>query len=89
MCYATMAWVTDYDCWHQSAETVTVEMVVENLTKNVANSKELLREVIPALAGPRDCSCGSALKDAIITPTVSVGEAFKRKMAPIVGKYFS
>ena len=89
MCYATMAWVTDYDCWHQSAETVTVEMVVENLTKNVANSKELLREVIPALAGPRDCSCGSALKDAIITPSVSVGEAFKRKMAPIVGKYFS
>ena len=55
MCYATMAWVTDYDCWHESEETVTVEMVVQNLQKNVATSKELLQRVIPRLGGRRDC----------------------------------
>ena len=89
ICYATMAWVTDYDCWRQGAETVTVEMVVDNLKKNVATSKELLRRVIPHLDGNRDCSCASALKDAIITPPTSVSDEFKRKMAPVVGRYLS
>jgi 5'-methylthioadenosine phosphorylase len=89
ICYATMAWVTDYDCWRQSEEPVTVEMVIGNLTKNVANSKELLRKVAPHLAGERDCSCASALKSAIITPPEHVPEEVKRKLAPIVGKYMS
>ncbi len=88
MCYATMAWVTDYDCWRQGAETVTVEMVVENLRKNVATSKELLHRVVPALTGPRDCSCQSSLRDAIITRPEEVPEALKRKLAPITGRYF-
>jgi 5'-methylthioadenosine phosphorylase len=89
MCYATMAWITDYDCWHQDAEPVSVEMVVGNLKKNVASSKELLRGVIPGLDCQRDCACATALKDAIITPPVSVPEEFRRKMAPIVGRYLS
>jgi len=89
ICYATMAWITDYDCWRQGAEAVTVEMVIENLTKNVATSKDLLRKVVPRLAGERDCSCASALKSAIITPPEHVREEFKRKLAPIVGKYMS
>ena len=87
MCYTTMAWVTDYDCWHQSAETVSVEMVVQNLLKNVATSKGLLRSVVPRLDGPRDCSCGSALKDAIITPRDRVSEELKHKLAPLVSRY--
>lgn len=87
MCYTTMAWVTDYDCWHQGAETVTVEMVVQNLLKNVAVSKDLLRSVVPRLDGPRDCPCGSALKDAIITPREGVPEELKHKLAPLVGRY--
>ena len=89
ICYATMAWVTDYDCWHQGAESVTVEMVVGNLKKNVATSKELLRKVIPHLDGDRDCACASALKDAIITPPTGVSDEFKRKMAPVVGRYLT
>lgn len=89
MCYATMAWVTDYDCWHQSAETVTVEVVVQNLLKNVAASKDLLRKVIPRLDGQRDCSCASALKDAIITPKDRVPEELKRKLEPITGRYLT
>ena len=87
MCYSTMAWITDYDCWHQEAEPVSVEMVVDNLRKNAASSIELLRRVIPGLNGDRDCRCASALKDAIITPAISVDDAFKRKMAPLVSKY--
>ena len=64
-------------------------MIIETLTKNVANSKELLRRVMPHLAGERDCSCASALKSAIITPPERVSDEVKRKLAPIVGKYMS
>ena len=89
ICYATMAWVTDYDCWRQAEQPVTVEMIIGNLTKNVAASKELLRSVIPYLDGDRDCACATALKDAIITPPAAVQEEFKRRFAPIVGRYVS
>jgi 5'-methylthioadenosine phosphorylase len=87
ICYATMAWITDYDCWRQGTEAVTVEMVVQNLKKNVAASKELLQRVIPKLSGERDCVCASALRDAIITPSTQVNEEHKRRLAPIVGRY--
>jgi 5'-methylthioadenosine phosphorylase len=89
ICYATMAWITDYDCWHQGTEAVTVEMVVQNLKENVATSKELLRRVIPSLSGERGCACVSALKDAIITPAAQLNEEHKRRLAPIVGRYLS
>ena len=87
MCYTTMAWVTDYDCWRQGAETVTVEMVIQNLLKNVATSKDLLRSVVPKLDAPRDCPCNSALKDAIITSKDGVSEEVKHRLAPLVGRY--
>ena len=89
MCYATMAWVTDYDCWRQGGETVTVEMIIGNLLKNVAASKDLLRNLIPRLNGPRECPCATALKDAIITPQDRVPAALKRKLAPITGRYLA
>ena len=89
MCYATMAWVTDYDCWRQGGETVTVEMIIGNLLKNVAASKDLLRNLIPRLNGPRECPCATALKDAIITPHDRVPAELKRKLAPITGRYLT
>ncbi len=89
ICYATMAWVTDYDCWRESEEAVTAEMIIETLLQNVATSKDLLRKVVPVLAGERDCPCVSALSTAIITPPDSVPEEIKRKLAPIVSKYMS
>ena len=67
MCYATMAWITDYDVWRANTEEVSVEAVVKNLLQNVATSKEIIAAVVPAMSGGRTCSCGSALKDAIIT----------------------
>ena len=89
ICYATMAWVTDYDCWRQGGETVTVEMIIGNLLKNVAASKDLLRNLIPRLNGPRECPCATALKDAIITPQDRVPAELKRKLAPITGRYMT
>ena len=87
MCYATMAWITDYDCWHESAETVSVEMVVQNLLKNVANSRAMLRRVLPRLGEPAGCPCGSALKDAIITRPEVIPAELKEQLAPLVSKY--
>ena len=91
ICYATLAWITDYDCWHQGTEPVTVEMVVANLTKNVATSKELLRRIVPslgqALGRNRDCPCASSLKDAIITRKEEVPADLRQKLAPIAGRY--
>ena len=89
ICYSTMAWVTDYDCWRQGGETVTVEMIIGNLLKNVAASKDLLRNLIPRLNGPRECPCATALKDAIITPQDRVPAELKRKLAPITGRYLT
>ena len=91
ICYATLAWITDYDCWHQDTEPVTVEIVVANLTKNVATSKELLRRIVPslgqALGQNRDCPCASSLKDAIITRKEEVPDDLRRKLAPLAGRY--
>ena len=91
ICYATLAWITDYDCWHQGTEPVTVEIVVANLTKNVATSKELLRRIVPslgqALGRNRDCPCASSLKDAIITRKEEVPADLRQKLAPIAGRY--
>lgn len=89
ICYSTMAWVTDYDCWHEEEEPVTVEMIIGNLLKNVAASKELLRKVIPLMEGTRDCSCGTGLRDAIITPSDRIDDDFKKKMGPLIGKYLN
>ena len=89
MCYVTMAWVTDYDCWRQGGETVTVEMIIGNLLNNVAASKDLLRNLIPRLNGPRECPCATALKDSIITPQDRVPAELKRKLAPITGRYLT
>ena len=66
-----------------------MEMVIANLQKNVATSKDLLRRVIPTLGGQRECPCESALRDAIITPKEDIPEDLKRKLAPVTGRYLS
>ena len=87
LCYATMAWVTDYDCWHESEEVVTVEMVVHNLMKNVDNSKNMLKTLIPNLVLERDCACQSSLRETIITSKEWIPEELKRKLSPLINKY--
>jgi 5'-methylthioadenosine phosphorylase len=88
ICYATLALVTDYDCWHPSHDAVTVETVIEYLNKNVRNAQVIMREAVKVLASsPRECKCGSALKNAIFTAPDLWPEATTRKLEAIIGKY--
>jgi len=89
ICYATMALITDYDCWHQDEEVerVTVEMIIQNLLKNTDNAKRILKELIPRLPSKRSCTCASALKDAIITRPEVIPKKTKKKLDIIIGKY--
>ena len=87
MCYATLACVTDYDCWREATDVVTVEMVVANLIKNVSISKQALTNMIPRIPGERGCSCASARKDSIITAPGRISEELKEQLQPLVGKY--
>ena len=88
ICYATLALVTDYDCWHPGHDAVSVETVIEYLNKNVRNAQLILRETLKHLkTGDRDCKCGSALKHAIFTAPNLWPEATTKKLEAIIQKY--
>jgi 5'-methylthioadenosine phosphorylase len=88
ICYATLALVTDYDCWHEAHDAVSVETVVEYLNKNVRNAQVIMREAVGRLAqAERSCACGSALKNAIFTPPDLWPEATTKKLEAIIKKY--
>ena len=88
ICYATLALVTDYDCWHEAHDAVSVETVVEYLNKNVRNAQLIMREAVKRLAAAeRACACGSALKSAIFTPPELWPEATTKKLDAIIKKY--
>ncbi|MCP4652617.1 MAG: S-methyl-5'-thioadenosine phosphorylase [Candidatus Omnitrophica bacterium] len=89
ICYATLAAITDYDCWCQSEETVTVDMILENLRKNVDNSKKILKEVISMVGEERTCECKDALKYAIVTQAQFISNEVKNKLQVIAGKYIN
>jgi len=87
ICYATMALVTDYDCWHESHDHVTVDQIIEYLTKNVQNAKKILRKVIQNLQNDNHCSCSSALKSAILTNPDKISMESYNKLKLLIGKY--
>ena len=88
ICYATLALVTDYDCWHSGHDAVTADAVIEYLNKNVRNAQVIMREAVKSLvSSPRECKCGSALKNAIFTAPDLWPEATARKLAAILEKY--
>jgi 5'-methylthioadenosine phosphorylase len=88
MCYATLALVTDYDCWHPGHDAVSVETVIESLNKNVRNAQMIMRETVKRLANTgRDCKCGSALKNAIFTAPDLWPPATTKKLEAIIKKY--
>jgi 5'-methylthioadenosine phosphorylase len=88
ICYATLAIVTDYDCWHES-EGVSIDMIIQNLLKNVENAKKILKGIIPKLPSVRNCVCENALKDAIVTSPEAITEAVKKRLDIIISKYIS
>ena len=87
ICYATLAFVTDYDCWHETCETVTIGMVIQNLLRNVEMSKKILKRAITQLPEKRECQCATALKNAIITAQEVIPTALKQKLHLLVGSY--
>jgi 5'-methylthioadenosine phosphorylase len=88
ICYATMALVTDYDCWHETAESVSVEQIFGYLKANAEMAQRILRIAVPrAAARKRDCGCATALKFAIVTDPAQIPAEIKRSLAPIIGRY--
>jgi len=87
LCYATVAMVTDYDCWHPHHDSVTVDQIIAVLLKNAGNACRVVQETVAAMPQERNCKCGSALKNAIVTDRRKIPAATKKKLALIVGKY--
>ena len=87
ICYATLAMVTDYDCWHPSHDSVTVDQVIAVLNKNAANACNVVRESVAAMPRERKCKCGSALQAAIITDRSKVPVETRQRLSLIIGKY--
>ena len=87
ICYATLAMVTDDDCWHEAHEAVTVEMVVANLMKNSKTAQEIIRRAVAALDPAADCTCRHALATAIMTHTQVLRPATRKKLGLLLEKY--
>jgi len=87
ICYAILAMVTDYDCWHPQHDAVTVNVVLEYLSHNVENSKRILLNAVRAMPRQRDCNCASALAHAILTDRRSISPRAQKKLSLLVGKY--
>ena len=87
ICYATMALVTDYDCWHPDHDSVTVELIIANLTQNARTAQRVIADTVERLGSDRPCGCKDALATALITRPDAVPERVKRDLAPIVGRY--
>ena len=89
LCYATLALVTDYDCWHDSHETVSAELVVRTLTDVAARAADALATLIPALPpqAAAGCTCAQALANAIVTAPEHITADIRERLYPIIGKY--
>jgi 5'-methylthioadenosine phosphorylase len=89
ICYATLAMVTDYDCWHPGHDSVTVEQIVAVLNKNAENACNVVRHAVSAMPKERRCGCGSALKTAIMTDRKMIPAATRERLRLIIDKYLS
>ena len=87
ICYAALALVTDYDCWHEDESEVTVETVVLNLNKNISHAKKILQTIVPRIPDGRACVCATALEKAIMTDASAIAEETRRKLGIILDKY--
>ena len=87
ICYATLAMVTDYDCWHPDHDAVTVTQIIDYLNRNVQNAQTIIRAAVRHMPKERTCKCGSALAHAIITDRKKIPPRARKKLALLVGKY--
>jgi len=89
ICYATIAMITDYDCWHPEHESVTAAQIIATLNQNAENAQKVLRTAVRELPAARSCKCGAALQHALVTDLKFVPKATKKRLAAIIGKYIS
>ena len=89
LCYATIAMITDYDCWHPEHESVTATQIIATLNQNAENAQHVLREAVRAMPAERTCKCGSALAHALVTDLKLVPAATKKRLGVIIKNYIS
>ena len=89
MCYAGVAFVTDYDCWHPEHESVTTEMILKALIGGVDAARRIVRSAVRDMPERRDCACIRSLANAIVTPSHLIPEETRRALEPIAGRYFA
>jgi 5'-methylthioadenosine phosphorylase len=88
ICFATLAMVTDYDCWHdKNKEQVSIDVIINNLKKNSEMAKAIIKMIVNDVPEKRECECGSSLKHAIVTPGDMVPADTRKKLDIIIGKY--
>jgi 5'-methylthioadenosine phosphorylase len=87
ICYATVAMVTDYDCWREGHDAVTVEEIVAVLHKNADNAARVVKAAVAAMPRERNCACASAAKFAVLTQPDAIPAAAKEKLKLLFGKY--
>jgi 5'-methylthioadenosine phosphorylase len=87
ICYATVAMVTDYDCWHPEHDAVTVKQIIANLVQNAENAARVVARAVESMPAGRACKCGSALSHAIITDRAAIPAETRAKLELLVGKY--
>jgi 5'-methylthioadenosine phosphorylase len=88
ICYGVIALATDYDCWHETHDDVSVEVILSIIKQNVAMAKTIIRNAVACLDAERNCPCVDALRYAIITDRSVIPEKAKNDLEPIIGKYF-
>ncbi|MBJ6749727.1 S-methyl-5'-thioadenosine phosphorylase [Geomonas anaerohicana] len=87
ICYGVIALSTDYDCWHESHDDVSVEAIIEIIKNNVATAKKIIRQAVAQVAAGRGCACGEALKYAVISDTSVIPVETRENLELILGKY--
>ena len=89
ICYATIAMITDYDCWHPDHESVTAAQIIATLNQNAENAQRVLRAAVRELPPARSCKCRAALRHALVTDLKLVPTPTKKRLAAILKKYTS
>ena len=89
ICYGMLAFPTDYDCWKEDEEDVSIEMVVENLKANTSAAQEIIKKAIKSIPEKRTCTCKDAAKYAIITDPAAIPKETKNKLDLFYGKYWN
>ena len=87
ICYSTLAFVTDYDCWRDGTETVSVEAVLAVLSENAESSRRCLADAVEKVDPARSCGCRDALRHAILTDRTAIPTSAKERLRPIAGRY--